>query len=276
MTQQDSSLEPIGSAKPLDAPSTARPDGTRESPEDHARLLAAQQEIRELREALASSRERERALANELQHRVRNMLAVIRSIFRRSLENGASHKEFAEHFSGRLDAVARYQSQVDDFGSAGIEIEDMVRDELLEGHCLDGPRCSIGGPPVRLRQKAAGLIGLAIHELTTNAIKFGALAQDGTLRVEWSLEDGPEETRLRFRWSEAGVSVTTSAPRASGFGRQLIEEALPYQLGATTTFELRPGGVECCIVLPLTDQQPDADPGSSAANEASILGSEPE
>lgn len=217
-------------------------------------------ETTRLRNALAAAEMRERALNHELQHRVRNMLAVIRSIYRRSRENGASQDEFAEHFEGRLTAVARYQSHVDEVGS-GIEIEDMVRDELLGSTALDGPNCSIGGPPLLLKQKLAELLGLAIHELATNSIKFGALAQDGRLDVAWSIEDFEGSRRLRFRWTETGVSVASSAPRPAGFGRQLIEEALPYQLGAVTSFDLKPGGLICTIVLPLpgpTDAEVDA------------------
>lgn len=212
-----------------------------------------------LHTALAAAEARERALSYELQHRVRNMLAVIRSIYRRSRESGASQEEFAEHFEGRLNAVARYQSYIDEFGS-GVDLEDIVRNELLESRCLDGPNCSIGGPTVRLRHQSAELIGLAIHELTTNAIKFGSLAHNGRLNVQWSIEDIDSSATLQLRWQETGVSVASTAPRPSGFGRQLIEEALPYQLGAKTSFVLRPGGVECTILLPLEPIGAEYDP----------------
>lgn len=214
-------------------------------------LAAAKQEVDRLRGAVAASREREKALIHEVQHRVTNMLAVIRSVFRRSRESGASQDEFAEHFEGRFDAIARYQSYVDEVGSPGIDLEDMLRNELMEGDCLDGPRCKLSGPPVYLRQKSAELMGLVIHELTTNSIKFGALAHGGDLLVDWSIEQHEADLFLHFSWSETGVSVTTVAPRPSGFGIQLIEEALPYQLGATTNFTFKPGGIECSIALPL-------------------------
>ncbi|MBV9841345.1 MAG: sensor histidine kinase [Sphingomonadaceae bacterium] len=242
---------------------TRRQPATAEAAADES---PAAREIGELRAALAAAQERERVLAHELQHRIRNMLGVIRSIYRRTRESGASQDEFAEHFEGRLDALARYQAQVDHVGAIGIEVEDMVRNELLESQCLDGPKCTISGPPVHLRQKPAELMGLAIHELATNAIKFGALAQHGRLDIEWSLEEAAAADLLRFRWTESGVSVVVPAPRPSGFGRQLIEEALPYQLGATTSFDLKPGGVECSILLPLRgltakpDDQADEEP----------------
>ena len=253
MGQRDTERGPSEQVQAALATNPRAGDGsTREDDEVTARLRDAQHELAAMRDALAAAEARERAMAYELQHRVRNMLAVIRSIYRRTRESGASHEEFAEHFQGRLDAVARYQAQIDEAGSPGIELEDMLRNELLEAHCLDGPNCAISGPPVHLQQKSAELMGLTIHELTTNSIKFGALAQDGKLAVEWSLEERPDGPVLHFRWTEAGVSLVTSAPRPSGFGRQLIEEALPYQLGARTCFQLRPGGLECTIELPLS------------------------
>ncbi len=254
---------------------TTSTDHPAEPPGAHhdAELAAARAEIDRLRAALATAQQRERALSHELQHRVRNMIAVIRSIYQRSRESGASQSEFAEHFEGRLGAVARNQSTVDDV--AGVELEDMVRNELLASRCLDGPGCMIDGPTVQLRHKAAELMGLAIHELTTNAIKFGALAHDGRLTVEWSEEDDADGRRLRFCWTEKGVSVTSAAPRPSGFGRQLIEEALPYQLGASTSFLFKPGGIECTILLPLPGPgEAEPDMGTRSADEPPPLRSE--
>lgn len=215
-------------------------------------LVAVRAENSRLRAELDAFKKRERALSHELQHRVRNMLAVIRTIYRRSREGGASQELFAEHFEGRLGALARYQTYVDVVGS-GIDLEDLVRNELLNVHCLDGPHFSIEGVPVLLRQKAAELIGLAVHELATNSIKFGALAHGGRLRVTWLVENEGATPQLRFSWTEMGISVASAAPRPSGFGRQLIEDALPYQLGATTSFELKPGIFECTIALPLPE-----------------------
>lgn len=220
--------------------------------EANAQLAAARGEIADLREAVRAAAGREQSLADELQHRVRNVLAVLRSIYRRSFENGVSQEEFAEHFGGRLDAIARYQADIADIRSDGVDLNDMVRDELLSVQCQEGPRCSIAGPPVRLRQKSAEMMGLAIHELTTNAIKFGALSSGGTISVKWSLAGARNVSVLHFHWKEAGVSLLSAAPRPQGFGQNLIEQAIPYQLGATTSFEFRPGGLDCSIELPLS------------------------
>ena len=94
-------------------------------------------------------------------------------------------------------------------------------------------------------------MGLAIHELTTNAVKFGALSSGGTIIIKWSLGGSKIAPMLHFGWKEAGVSLLSAAPRPQGFGQDLIEQAIPYQLGATTSFEFKPGGLECAIEVPL-------------------------
>lgn len=240
-----------------------------------ARLLTAERDREELRAALAAARSREQLLAHELQHRVRNMLALIRLIFRRTRESGASPDEFPEHFLGRLDTVARYQADLVEFRSGGVDLEDMVRDELLAVQVVDGPEVVIEGTPVRLRGKALELIGLALHELTTNSIKFGALFHAGKLRVDWALAGAPHQQMLRLRWQETSVPLIAPAPRPRGFGLQLIEEALPYQLGATTSFELTPGRLECLIALPLpASEAPRAGSEHLADDEPPFLSSE--
>ena len=262
---------PIG-GQPLSAAAVGGPrqyaDPANEIADLRSQLAAARSEMGQVRDALTAAREREAILAHELQRRVRNMLATIRSIYRRTRESGASQEDFADHFQGRLEAVARYHLQVEGATGAGVDLEDMVRNELLEAHGSDDPGCTIGGPPVRLHRKAAEMMSLAVHELTTNSIKFGALAYSGRLAVEWSVtgaNDGAAGGMLRFCWNETGFGVISPTPRRVGFGRQLIEEALPYQLEATTSFRLIPGGVECVILLPIADigAVPDGLDGST-------------
>ena len=215
-------------------------------------LAALRREVDRLRSALAAADVRERALTYELQHRVRNMLAVIRTIYRRMLSSKTGPDEFAFHFEDRLDAIGRYQADIAGISAGGVELEDMVRDELFNVHSAEGPTCTIIGPSVRLSAKWLELMGLALHELATNAVKFGALCHGGTLRVEWWVSEEASGSNLHFHWTEAGVAAAPPGPR--GFGQDLIEDALPYQFGATTAFEFRPGGLACSIILPLPPQ----------------------
>lgn len=218
-------------------------------------LAEARRERDAALEAYRSSEARARQLGDELQHRIRNMLAVIRSILRRTLETSPNPEEFIHHFEGRLEAIGRYQTRGVGGQRRSIELEDIIRDELLPTRCLDTPACVITGPTVLLDEEAVGPLTLAVHELAINSFKFGSLRPDsGTLEVSWSVGQGPSGPALHFRWEERGAGVVTAAPASLGFGRQYIEDALPYQTGASTSFDLRPQGLVCTISLPLHEQ----------------------
>lgn len=211
------------------------------------RLLASERDR-------AAALEREAVLRNELQHRVRNMLAVIRSIFSRTVAAGGSLDEVADHFRGRLDVLARYQQGYIRDLARPTDFETMVRDELQDFRFGDDPRIDMAGPPLQLSVDVAQLLGLALHELVTNSLKFGALATDtGRLKIRWNGKGG----KLSLTWEESGVSVVAPAPLHYGFGREFLEQALPYQLTAAVTFQLRPGGVICNITLPLLAEVPE-------------------
>jgi two-component sensor histidine kinase len=217
-------------------------------------LDAAHREIAELKHALQDAEQqltlsqlRERSLAGELQHRVRNMLAVVRSVFSRTADSYEMIEDVADHFKGRLDALARSQTGLLQI-SQGRELEGLVRDELLAVTAAGDPRVTVHGPVVRLTGKVAESLGLAVHELVTNSIKFGILSQVGTkgsLQVDWSLSG----QRLDFAWKETGVTVISSAPLRIGFGREYIENSLPYEIDADTAFEIQPGTILCRIQL---------------------------
>ena len=203
--------------------------------------------------ALRELQKRQEVLVAELQHRVRNMLTVVRSVFRRTVETGRNIDEVADHFKGRLDALARTQVIVTRDSTGYADLGSIIRDELMSVAASEGPLVTIDGPDVALGSKAAESIGLAIHELTTNAVKYGALKVPGaTLGIRWSINTDHNGVRqLDLTWTERGVPVVSVRPAHEGFGRELIEEALPYRLGATTKFDLRGGGVCCSITLPL-------------------------
>lgn len=211
------------------------------------RLQHALEERDALKRALDACREQETLLTHDFHHHIRNQLAVVRSIFSRSIETARTLEQAVEHFPGRLNAAARYQAH---FSSpdVGIDLEMLIADELIAVASVNDPRIEIGGPEVRLRHDRATAMALAMHELLINSVKFGVLGttgERGNLRVTWRLVD----RQMQLEWLETGVSVVASAPLASGFGRHYIEQALPYQLGAKTTFDFAPGTVRCQISL---------------------------
>jgi two-component sensor histidine kinase len=209
-----------------------------------------------------------RVLVGELQHRVRNILTIVRSVFSRTVDTSTDPLEMIDHFRGRLDAMARTQVVLTRNAERSVDLENLIRDELLSVGISDARGVSVAGPDVSLDNKAAEVLGLAIHELTTNAIKYGALKVNGaTLDISWALDvDQREVPLLRIAWMEQGVPAVTASPSHYGFGRELIEEALPYRLGAETKLEFRGGGVCCSISLPLAaDGASSLEPKGDAA-----------
>lgn len=196
--------------------------------------------------------DRQQVLVGELQHRVRNILTVVRSVFCRTVEADGPLEEIVDHFKGRLDSLARTQVIVTQSSSGWVDLEHLVRDELLSVGAGDGPALTVDGPKIALNAKAAESIGLVIHELTTNAIKYGALRTAGAaLSIRWTVGDAGDGRRLDLNWTERGMPVMPMERRRYGFGSELIEEALPYQLGAETRMEMRGGGLRCVISVPV-------------------------
>jgi two-component system CheB/CheR fusion protein len=200
-----------------------------------------------------AAEERQRLLLGELQHRVRNVLAVVRSLASRTLESSTGLEDFASHFDGRLETLARTQNILTRTSEVTVDLEELVRDELTSLTAPDSDQVEVSGPVVRLRQNAAETFALAVHELATNAVKYGALSTNkGHVSVKWRVVRTSAGLRLSLQWRESGVPLVNPNPARSGFGRDLIENGLPYELGATTALEFAPGGVQASIELPLT------------------------
>lgn len=202
--------------------------------------------LNEAQAALRAGREREAVLRRELDHRVKNMLAITRSVFARTMENACSLDHARDHFNGRLDVLSRYHGRLAAMPDGGFDLETMIWDELMVFSSAGDGRIVVQGPAVHFTHLIAQAIGLALHELATNSVKFGVLSEpagSGRLRITWDEQDG----RVRFSWAETGVPIIASAPIEAGFGREFIEQALPYQLGAETEFRLVPGGLICGI-----------------------------
>ena len=184
-------------------------------------------------------------LLADFRHRVKNLMAVVRSIARRTAQSAASLEEFSDHFDGRLETLTRTFRILSRTVAFDIDLEELVREELLS-HAA-GDRVLVEGPHLRLSQTAAEALALAIHELAVNAVKFGALSGSGNLSITWAREDAG----LRLVWRETGVAMLDPKPRHRGFGREWIEQGLFYQLKARTSLEFQPGGVVCTILVPV-------------------------
>lgn len=206
--------------------------------------------------SLAAAEESQRVLVAELQHRTRNLLAVVQSIANQTIRTSKTLEEFESHFSDRLVALSRVQGLLSLSHSEKLTIGELVKMELDALGATRNEQIVVAkGPDIALPEIIVRTLALALHELMTNAVKHGALAGDGgSLRVSWAEIGDGETRRLELKWVESGVTIPLEKQNSSlrGFGRELIEEALPYQLGAKTRYELNNDGVLCELIIPLS------------------------
>lgn len=194
---------------------------------------------------LAQAEERQQVLISELNHRVKNMLAVVASITNRTREYSASKDEFADALIGRLHAMSRAYSLLSRESWTEASVEELLRQELdpfgPERFKLDGERVSL--------KPAQGLsFGMAIHELATNAAKYGALSKPaGRIVVKWSVAD----VTFRLVWREKG-GPRIKQPTDSGFGLTLLRGEIGYRLGGKVETTFHSNGLEAEIAFPLT------------------------
>ncbi|KAB8318339.1 PAS domain S-box protein [Tolypothrix campylonemoides VB511288] len=209
--------------------------------------------------------ERQQVLLHELQHRTRNLMGVVRAMFERTRHDSADAGTLASKYADRLAALARVQGLLSRLDEGDrITFDELIRTELSAMGALDaagrGERVVLDGPAgVRMRSSTVQTFALALHELATNAAKYGALLQPaGRLHVRWRLRGTPAGRRLRIDWTEHGVAMPApgTAPRGTGYGRELIERALPYQLDADVHYAFGEDGVRCTIELPVSDRTP--------------------
>ncbi|CAN7692812.1 PAS domain-containing protein [Rhizobium sp. LjRoot98] len=201
---------------------------------------------------------RQEVLVAELQHRTRNLLGVIRSMADNTARSSSGLEDFHDRFKNRLEALARVQGLLSRLNEHDrVTFDELVRVELgaMNG---SSDRLSLEGPDgIRLRSSTVQTLAMALHELATNAVKYGALGQDAArLNVRWSLEvDGKgSQPWLHIDWREENVAMPAlgSMPTGTGQGRELIERALPYQLKARTSYTLGDDGVHCTISIPVS------------------------
>jgi PAS domain S-box-containing protein len=199
--------------------------------------------------------EHQRTLLAELQHRVRNTLSVVRSIAQRTAATSDSLEDMGMHLQGRLDAFSRVQSAVTRNPDAGVDLKGLIEDELLAHAARAGKTVTVRGPDTQLLPKAAESISLAVHELATNAVKYGVLGRlAGRLSIVWeTLAADAGGKVLRLVWSENVSDGRLKEPERQGFGMELLQRRLPYEMDARTSIEFRPEGLRFTLEMPLPD-----------------------
>lgn len=219
-----------------------------------------EQRVDERSAALRESENRLLALVRELQHRTRNLVTVIGAVAEKTARTSKTLNEFMASFRDRLGVLGRAQGLLSCLqGDARVTFDELIRTEL-DAHTVplkQNGRIVLDGPKgVRLRSRTVQPLAMVLHELATNAVKYGALKHpNGHLTISWqeSLEGG--RPWLHVDWKETGVETARSNAtiQGSGQGRELIERALPYQFDARTMFAMEPDGVHCSISLPASE-----------------------
>ena len=207
---------------------------------------------------LRQLQEQQGVMVAELQHRTRNLITVVRSLAEQTMAGSTSMEVFRSRFYGRLAVLSRVQGLLSRSTLEPITLHTLISTELdALGAWEAAERIVLEGPPVRLRKATVQTFALALHELATNARKYGALAdRAGRLSVTWQTYTEGERARLILHWHETGFerSAEENIPQRRGYGRELIEKALPYSLDARTRYELSETALHCTIDLPLTER----------------------
>jgi PAS domain S-box-containing protein len=194
--------------------------------------------------------EHQRLLVNELNHRVKNTLAIVQSIANQTFRRPYDSRSAKALFEGRLAALAAAHDVLTAENWISASLEDVIRDTGV-GCGADESRFHFEGPSVRLPPKIAVSLSMALHELCTNASKYGSLSNaDGRVEVSWEVIAGQGASQIRVVWQEQG-GPPVKPPSRRGFGSRMIERALASELGGTVQLQFLGEGVRCVIDAPL-------------------------
>lgn len=208
-------------------------------------LHAIARDVTERRQA----EERQRLLVNELNHRVKNTLALVQGLALQSFREGRDPGEARAAFQERLTALAAAHDLLTRESWEGATLAQLA-EEAIGHHNAQEERIAFGGPEIVLSPKAAVSLVMALHELGTNAAKYGALSTpQGRVRIGWEVTDGD---RLRLEWREQG-GPPVRAPDRKGFGFRMIERALAADLAGEAGIGFEPDGLVCRIEAPLAE-----------------------
>lgn len=198
---------------------------------------------------LRRSRELRRTLLHELNHRMKNQMAVIQSIASQTMSHAETLAGARASFSARLANLSRAHDLLTRESWQYASLGDVVAD-TVEPHDPSGSRITFHGPEVRVGSAAAQIMAMALHELCTNALKHGALSSSGNVSINWEISGEGDDRQFLMDWSESG-GPPVEKPMRRGFGSNLLERALAMQLGGKVLLEYAPGGFTCRIIAPI-------------------------
>jgi two-component sensor histidine kinase len=195
--------------------------------------------------------ERQQLLLNEINHRVKNTLATVQSIAVQTLRNAENTVQARRHFEGRLMALSRVHNILTRENWEGASLRNMIADSIAPYRDQERKRFETEGPEVSVPAKYALALAMALHELCTNAVKYGALStENGHVRIVWNTSARNGSRQLTIRWTEVG-GPPVRPPSRRGFGSRLIELGLKQDLGGNVQIDFASTGVSCTIEAPL-------------------------
>jgi PAS domain S-box-containing protein len=190
-----------------------------------------------------------RLVMRELTHRSKNLLAIIQALARQTARYADSIDGFLNQFTARVQALSRSHDILVQEGWHGAYLADLLRSQIGPYVDQEKPQASWEGPPVRLRPEAAQSLGLALHELASNAAKYGALsAPTGRVSIQWTIA-GPNNDGIEIVWAEQG-GPPVGVPQKHGFGSLVIERNLPRSLESEVELRFLAEGARCRIKIP--------------------------
>jgi two-component sensor histidine kinase len=191
-------------------------------------------------------------LIDELNHRVKNTLAILQAIAVQTFRSASAAER--EKFEGRLGALAEAHNLLSQEKWQGSELKDVIN-RVLQPYLINNPaRMRMFGPSVPLAPRLAVVLSMIVHEIATNAAKYGALSNDtGTVTLNWEVIEEDARPKLRLIWTEAGGPPVV-APVQRGFGSRLIERSARDQLGGEATVDFLPRGVVYTVTCSLEDE----------------------
>ena len=203
--------------------------------------------------------EHQRLLINELNHRVKNTLAVVQSLARQSLRRGIDPEVARHALEARLAALSAAHNLITQQNWEGARLGEIVENSVRAAMDLDRPRVSWRGPDVHLSPQRAVSIALAVHELCTNATKYGALSvETGRVEIDWRLVPEPAgRRRLVFAWRETG-GPRIRPPARRGFGMRLLEQGLASELDGRIQVDFPPEGIVVTLETALPENHVEA------------------
>ena len=194
-------------------------------------------------------------LIGELNHRVKNVLATVQAIMTQTLRRSESLDGFRDTFTGRLHALAQAHNLLVEKEWVGADVGQIVMDTVAPYRTSDETRVVAAGPRLSVRPQVGVALMMILHELATNAVKYGALSvPTGTLSITWHREGEGTAERFHVRWREAG-GPKVKPPSRQGFGTKLINRSTTHELGGEARLEYREDGVRCELIFPWAGRQ---------------------